>query len=120
MTVKAGIKTAVPVINLTIPQGADFDEIFTYTNDSGTALDLTGYGVTAALRKYAGAAASTGFTYVGIASSSAGQVKISMESSTTGIVTEGRYRYDVKLTTADGLTTVRLVEGMALVTAGIS
>ena len=50
MAVKAGIKPSVSVINLTIPQNATFEEIFTYTDDSGAAYDLTGYGVTAALR----------------------------------------------------------------------
>ena len=120
MAVKAGIKTSVSVINLTIPQNATFEEIFTYTDDSGAAYDLTGYRVTAALRKWVGAAASTGFSYVGIASSAAGQVKVSMSAAVTGIITQGRYDYDVRLTTADGLTEVRLVEGMALVTAGIS
>jgi len=120
MPVKAGITTATPVINITIPQKANFEEVFTYTNDSNAAYDLTGYGVTAALRKHVGAAASVGFSYVGIASSAAGQVKVSMSSSVTGIITEGRYDYDVRLTTADGLTEVRLVEGMAIVTAGVS
>ena len=43
-----------------------------------------------------------------------------MSAAVTGIITQGRYDYDVRLTTADGLTEVRLVEGMALVTAGIS
>ena len=34
MAVKAGIKTSVSVINLTIPQNATFEEIFTYTDDT--------------------------------------------------------------------------------------
>jgi|TARA_B100000959_G_C14949153_1_gene611134 hypothetical protein len=119
MTVKSGIHSAIPSINITIPQGADYNEEFFYTYNDGSAVDLTGYAVTASLRKHVSAAASTGFSYVGIASSAGGKVKLEMSAAVTGIVTEGRYFYDVKMTSGNG-TVIRLVEGNALVLAGIS
>ena len=42
-----------------------------------------------------------------------------MTSGVTGSLSPGRYLYDVRLTSSTG-TKTRLVEGMALVTAGIS
>ena len=42
-----------------------------------------------------------------------------MTSGVTGGLTPGRYLYDVRLTSSAGAKS-RLVEGMAMVTAGIS
>jgi hypothetical protein len=106
-----------PVVNISIPQGSDFTETFTSKESNGLATDLTGYSATAVLRKHAGATDSTTFT-VGITSST-GKVSIAMTSGVTVAITPGRYVYDVRLVSGIG-TVSRLVEGMAMVTAGVT
>ena len=34
---------ATPAVNITIPQGADFSQVFTAKETDGSARDLTGY-----------------------------------------------------------------------------
>ena len=97
-----------PVINITIPQGADFSETFVSTEANGTTSNLAGYS---------GAATSKSFT-VNITAAT-GEVAIAMTSGVTVGLEPGRYYYDVKLTSGSGAVS-RLVEGMAFVRAGIT
>ena len=46
---------AVPSVNIVIPQGTTFSELFTSTESDGSATNLTGYSGTAKIRKYTGA-----------------------------------------------------------------
>ena len=108
---------ANPVINITIPQGADFSETFVSTESDGSASILTGYTGQARLKKHPSASSSTSFT-VSITSST-GEVSIAMTSGVTSGLEPGRHLYDVVLTTPFGGVS-RLVEGTAMVTAGIT
>ena len=108
---------ANPVINITIPQGANFEETFQSTETDGSASNLSGYSGEAKVKKHPAATESTSFT-VNITGGT-GEVAIAMTSGVTGSLSPGRYLYDVRLTSSTG-TKTRLVEGMALVTAGIS
>tara|TARA_R100000005_G_C4979331_1_gene189569 strand:+ start:806 stop:1141 length:336 start_codon:yes stop_codon:yes gene_type:complete len=108
---------ANPVINISIPQGADFEETFKSTESNGEASNLAGFSGEAKLKKHATATSSTNFSVTITASS--GEVAIAMTSGVTGGLSPGRYLYDVRLTSSAGAKS-RLVEGMALVTAGIS
>lgn len=109
--------TANPVINITIPQGADFSETFLSKESNGSASNLSGYSGVAKLKKHSEATTSTSFS-VNITGLT-GEVAIAMTSGTTTGLKPGRYYYDVRLTSSSGAVS-RLVEGMALVTAGIS
>lgn len=106
-----------PVINITIPQGADFSETFVSTESNGSATNLTGYSGEAKLKKHAGVSTSTSFS-VSITAAT-GEVAIALTSGKTTNIKPGRYFYDVRLTSSTGSVS-RLVEGMAIVTAGIS
>jgi len=106
-----------PVINITIPQGADFSETFVSTETNGSASNLAGYSGAAKMKKHYGATESTSFT-VNITGAT-GEVTITMAASVTVGLEPGRYYYDVKLTSGSGAVS-RLVEGMALVRAGIT
>lgn len=106
-----------PVINITIPQGADFSETFVSTEANGSASNLAGYSGAAKMKKHYGAAESTSFA-VNITGAT-GEVTITMAASVTVGLEPGRYYYDVKLTSGSGAVS-RLVEGMALVRAGIT
>jgi hypothetical protein len=108
---------AVPSVNIVIPQGTTFSELFTSTESDGAATNLAGYSGAAKIRKHPGAADSTSFSVA--ITGSTGEVTISMASSITQTLKPGRYYYDVYLTSSSAVVS-RMVEGQALVTAGIS
>lgn len=108
---------ANPAINISIPQGADFSETFVSKESDGSVTNLTGYTGSAKLKKHPGASTSNSFTVT--ITSGLGEVAIAMTSGVTVGLTPGRYYYDVKLSSSAGSVS-RLVEGMAIVTAGIT
>ncbi len=109
--------TATPVVNIVIPQAADFSQTLTKKNSDGSAFNLTGYSGEAVLKKHPSSTSSTSFS-VGITSLT-GQVTISLTDVQTLALESGRHLYDVRLTASDG-TISRMVEGSAMVSAGIS
>jgi hypothetical protein len=106
-----------PVINITIPQGSDFEETFKSTESNGSASNLTGFSGEAKLKKHPTATSSTSFSVTITAGT--GLVAIAMTSGVTEGLSPGRYMYDIRLTSSAGAKS-RLVEGQAIVTAGIS
>ena len=110
---------AVYVSNIQINAGTDFSQVFTLEDGAtNSALTLTGYSVKSQMRKHAGATGVTTFTS-SIFNSSAGQIKIGLSTSQTAALKEGRYVYDVVITDTASVMT-RVVEGMALVRAGVT
>ncbi len=108
---------AIPVINMVIPQGTDFEEVYQSSESDGSPTNLTGFTAFSKLKKHPGAIAAFDFN-IGI-SSTAGQVAIGMTSGLTVAIKPGRYYYDVFIKSPVGRVT-RLVQGQAEVTAGIS
>ncbi len=108
---------ATPAVNITIPQGADFSQVFTAKETDGSVRNLTGYSGSAKIKKHPSSSSSSDFT-IGITSTS-GEVSIAMTSGVTVALNSGRYYYDIKIVSGIG-TVSRLVEGMAFVTAGIT
>ena len=108
---------ATPVVNIVIPQATDFSQILTKKNSDGSIVNLTGYSGEAVLKKHPSSTSFTSFS-VGITSLT-GQVAISLTEGQTLALESGRHQYDVRLTAGDG-TISRMVEGSAMVTAGIS
>ena len=106
-----------PVFNITIPQGADFSETFSSTENDGSTSNLTGFTASASLKKHYGSSTSVPFT-VSI-TTAVGEVAIAMTSGKTVSLEPGRYVYDVRLQSPSGAVS-RMVEGMAFVTAGIT
>ena len=76
-----------------------------------------GYTGVSKIKKYSTSPTSQSFT-VGITSST-GEVSIAMTAGKTVKLSPGRYNYDVYLTSSAGSVS-RLVEGQAIVTAGIT
>ena len=103
-----------PVLNIVISQGFDFEETFQSTEANGTASNLAGFTASSVLKKHSGASSSTPFSVT-----ITGTVAIAMTSGKTVDLTPGRYVYDVRLVSSSGKVS-RLVEGMALVTPGIT
>lgn len=108
---------ATPSFNIVIAQGADFSEIFKSTETDGSASDLTGYTGESKIKKYPGSPTSESFS-VSITAAT-GEVSIAMTAGNTVKLSPGRYNYDVYLTSSSGAVS-RLVEGQAIVTAGIT
>jgi hypothetical protein len=112
-------------INLTINTGADFVNDFTVKTTSGSAFDFSGAGTTwtgsSQLAKsvsigsssYAVATFNVGFT-----SAAGGKFRLSLGSSTTRDLKEGRYVYDVLV--SSGSTVYRIIDGNIIVKPGIS
>lgn len=103
--------------NLIIDQGTDFDATIDVTDFGGVPFDLTGYTISAQMRK--NYASSSAFTFNAVQLGSAGQIVLALTSDITADIEPGRYLYDVEMTDQDGKIT-RVVEGMVTVTPGIT
>lgn len=107
--------------NLTINTGSDFKTNFEVVSVANTAFNLTDYTGSSQMAKsvsigstsYAVATFNVGFT-----SAAGGKFNISLGSTQTRSLTEGRYIYDVLV--SSGSTVYRILDGMILVKPGIS
>jgi len=109
---------AVPAINLTIPQGTDFESTFTVTNPDGSVTSLAGYSAMAKIKKFPDSTESYPFS-ISITTAT-GSVVVSMANTITSDIEPGRYYYDVVITNSLNNKKTRIVEGMALVTPAIT
>ena len=106
------------VANFNIDQGTTFSSTVTVKDSTGNPLDLTGYTGTAMMKKHAASLRNTATFTVAFPNRAAGQVKISLGATTTSALKPGRYVYDLLLN--DGSVKTRVVEGSAIVTAGVT
>ena len=105
------------IANLVMDQGSTFSTVITvYQNDS--ILDLAGYSAAAQIRKSYSSSSSTSFTTAIDSTTSTGKITLSLTSAQTAALEEGRYVYDVIV--SSGNTFYRLVDGNILVQPGIS
>jgi len=110
---------AIYVSNIVVNSGSDFTQTFTLENtDSNSSLNLTGYSVSAQMRKHAGSTTATDFTTSVEIPATDGKVTISLTSTQTSNLKSGRYVYDI-LIEKDSVKT-RIIEGMALVREGVT
>lgn len=108
---------AVPAVNITIEQGADFTSTFTITNSDGTPYNLSSASAIAKLKKFPESTTSYSFsTSITVAT---GKITLTMADEITATIPAGRYYYDILLTSGSGLKT-RVIQGMALVSAAVS
>ena len=108
---------AVPVTNIEIEQGADFTANFTITNTDGSVFDMEDGTAVAKMKKFP--TAGTAYTFTAGITTSTGIITLEMTDTVTTNIPAGRYYYDILLTKSDA-DKVRVQQGMALVTAGIS
>mgnify|MGYP003321146551 CR=1 FL=1 len=108
---------AVYVSNIVINTGTTFSQTYTLENvNTNSLLDLTGYSVSAQMRKHPAATGVTTFTS-SVTDVTGGQVNIGLTSTQTASLKSGRYVYDVLVTDSSG-TRDRVVEGMVIVSQG--
>lgn len=105
-------------LNLTIEQGTDFEAKFTVRNKNGTPLNLLSYEATSSLKKHHTATTSYPFS-VTFLDRAAGRIAISMTDTVSATLSEGRYVYDVVLTSPTGLKS-RALAGSVIVSPGVS
>lgn len=107
------------VSNIIINSGTDFVQIFDFETTSNTPLDLTGYTAYSSIKKSPASSKTTANFVVLFTNRALGKLTISLGSSITSTIRSGRYSYDILLVDAASIKT-RVVEGSAIVTAGIT
>jgi hypothetical protein len=101
--------------NIIIDQGASFNTEISLTDESGNALNLSGYSANSQIRKWYTSSNAINFNIT----LNSGIIYLSLSSNTTGSLEAGRYVYDVIL--RDGSNSVtRVVEGIVTVSPGVS
>lgn len=103
------------VHNLYIDQGTDFSVQIGIYDDFNTAWDLTGYTGEAKLKKSYYSSTSHDFS-VGVTN---GMVTLTMASSVTKNIEQGRYLYDVVISSPASVKT-RVIEGVATINPGVT
>ena len=121
-------------VNLTINTGSDLDADYTVVGTSGTAFDFSSDNAvaigTAAVADWTGSAQlaksiaigssqhAVATFDVGFTSAKGGEFRLSLGSTVTRTLSEGRYVYDVLV--SSGASIFRIVSGDVMVVGGIS
>ena len=109
---------AVPVVNIVIEQGADYSSSFTITNPDGSPYTIFNNSAAATLKKHS--ASETSYTFTSEIDPDDGQILLSMSNALTSTIPPGRYFYDIVITNINDGYKSRVIEGMAMVTPGIT
>ena len=110
---------AVYVSNLVINTGSTFTQTFNLeATNTNSALDLTGYSVSAQMRTWAGSSSATDFTVTISTPATAGEIVLGLTAAQTAVLPAGRQVYNV-LISKDSVTET-VVEGMVLVRQGVT
>jgi hypothetical protein len=108
-------------VNLTLNTGSNFEVNFTTVDKNGSAFDFDSWTGSSQMTKSVSVGstlyphATFNFSFV---SASNGQFKIALGSTQTRSLSEGRYYYDILV--SSGTTVYKLVDGNLLVKTGIS
>lgn len=113
----------VYVSNIVIEQGFDFSSSFALGDSrTNSSLNITGYGVTAQLRKSSYSSSYISFE-TSVLDSEIGIIKLSLTDEQTLNLKPGRYVYDVMVEIGglgSGGAKYKAFEGMALVRPGVT
>lgn len=110
---------AVYVSNIVINQGTDFSQVFNLADASNDQIDLTGFSLSAQMRKHAGSSVSIDLNPTLVTPATSGGVRISLTDTQTSTLKPGRYVYDILITDGSGIKT-RVVEGSAIIREGVT
>lgn len=112
---------AVYVSNLVINAGTTFTQSFNLeSTDTNAPLNLIGYTIASQMRKWAGSSSYTSFTANIESPFTAGKVTISLTANQTSQLKPGRYVYDIVITNTTTFSKSKVIEGMVLVTEGVT
>ena len=104
--------------DIIIDQGTTFSTVVTVTDDDGSVVNLTGYTANAMIRKHH-TSSSAAKTFTITNGGTNGQLTLSLPASNTAAITEGRYVYDVKVTSGSSVVS-RVVEGLVTVNPSVT
>ncbi len=111
---------SVPVINIVLEQGTDFSRVYNLKRSDGNPLDLTNYSFEAKMKKWPGAAGAISFATTYNADPSLGQITMSLDNAATGIITSGRYNYDIILSNLNNNIKTKVITGQATVNSTVT
>lgn len=109
---------AAYISNIVIDIGADFEQTFNLEDSSNSPLDLSNYTASSIMKKHPASSRVSALFNVSFPNPTLGQLKISLGSTITSTLKSGRYCYDILVN--DGSVKTRVVEGSAIVTAGVT
>ena len=107
------------VANLYIDQGSTFSTTVYVKNDDETAFDLTAHTAAGQIRKSYSSSTAVDFTLEIADPATLGQINASLTHAQTGALEEGRYVYDIEVTSASG-TVTRVLEGIITVSPQVT
>ena len=105
------------VQNLYIDQGADFSADIGIYDDFNSPWDLNGYTGESKIKKSYYSSTSTPFTVT--VNAATATVTLALTAANTSALSEGRYLYDVVITSAAG-TKTRVIEGLVTINPGVT
>jgi len=108
----------VPTVNIVIEKGTSFEATYDVKNADDSVFSLTNQSATAKIRKHPTATSSKSFTTT--ITVATGKIQISMGSTVTADLSEGRNYYDVILTHASTGKVIKIFQGMAMVNDTVS
>ena len=108
------------VSNIVINQGADFDQVFTISDNANLTLDLSLYTISAQLRKHPGSTTKVDFSTSKLTPTTDGSFELKLTDTQTSALKSGRYVYDVMITEISNDKKTRVIEGTALVREGVT
>ena len=114
---------AVPTVNLVIEQGADFSRTYSLTKADNSPLDLTFYTFEAHMiksrssihRAMGNNMISMGTTFGSTPSQGKLTVSFAATMTSVGILTAGRYDYDIVIMNTNNNKKTKVIQGQALV-----
>ena len=105
--------------NLYIDQGSTFSTTVYVKNDDETAFDLLGHTAAGQIRKSYSTSTKLDFTLEIADPASLGQINASLTATQTATLEEGRYVYDIEVTSSTG-TVTRVLEGIITVSPQVT
>lgn len=111
---------AVPAVNLVIEQGTDFSRTFSLKRSDGSPLDLSNYTFDVKMRKWTGSAGYISFATTSNVNPAAGRLTISLTNAQTGIITSGRYNYDILVENTNTSEISKVITGQITVNSTVS
>jgi len=111
---------AVYVNNIVVNIGSDFSQSFILEGSAtNSAFDLTGYTVSAQMRKWSGSSTAISFTTEIVSPTTSGTILLRLSNAQTSNIKPGRYVYDV-VVIDQYLIKNRVIEGMVIAREGVT
>lgn len=103
--------------NLLIEQGATFNVVINYNDDSGNPNDLAGFTAVSQMRRSYYSNSYISFTS-NITDATLGEITLGLAANVSANVKVGRYVYDLNI--ANATHTYRVIEGIVTVLPGVT